>query len=127
LRALAEQLGVAARVRWVPAQPQQALAAFYRRARVLAVPSEQEGLGLVAVEAALCGTPTVGFASGGLGDVVADGVSGRLVPPGDCQALAAALDALLASPATADALGRAAAGRAREFTRRRRRRRSWRV
>lgn len=116
LRSLARELGVADRVRWHPAQPQTALGRYYGQARVLAVPSHEEGLGLVAVEAALCATPTVGFASGGLPDVVADGVSGLLAPAGDVAALSRALGALVGDPARAAALGAAAARRAVEFT-----------
>ena len=62
------------------------------------VPALDEGLGLTAVESLLSETPVVGFRSGGLPDIVPDGVAGRLVEPGDEQALADALDALLAEP-----------------------------
>lgn len=105
LRALAESLGVAARVRWSSAVPQTQLAALYRAAAALVVPSTDEGLGLVAVEAQLCETPVVAFASGGLTDVVADGTTGLLVPPGDTDALAAALDRVGADHDLARALG----------------------
>ena len=63
------------------------------------------------MEAQLCETPVVAFDSGGLRDVVHDGVDGRLVPADDVAALAAALDALLGAPDVAARLG--AAGRAR--------------
>jgi glycosyltransferase involved in cell wall biosynthesis len=116
LRTLSAELGIDARVRWAGAQPQAALAAFYRAARVLAVPSTDEGLGLVAVEAALCGTPAVGFNSGGLPDVIADGETGRLVRAGDADAFGRALLEVTASPGLADAYGHAAIARAVEFT-----------
>lgn len=111
LRARAAQLGIGSRVRWLPSQPQEALGALYGAAVALVVPSREEGLGLVAVEAHLCGTPVVAFDSGGLRDVVHDGVDGRLVPADDVVALAAALDALHGAPDVAARLG--AAGRAR--------------
>lgn len=114
LRRLAAALGVAGRVHWEPTLPQTELAARYRAAAALLVPSRQEGLGLVAVEAQLSGTPVVAAAAGGLVDVVTDGDSGRTFTPGDPAALAHVVSDLLANPAAAAALaarGRAAARR----------------
>lgn len=103
----AESLGVGARVTWLGALPQMQLPERYRGAAALVVPSIGEGLGLVAAEAQLCETPVVAYASGGTTDTVRDGETGVLVPPGDVDALAAALDALLADAARRSALGRA--------------------
>ncbi len=105
LGALATELGVADRVRWHGEIKQGDLPKFYQRARVLAVPSLDEGLGLVAVEAALCETPVVGFRSGGTPDVVRDGSTGILVEPNNVPALSAALDDILANEARATSLG----------------------
>lgn len=112
LRALAERLGVAARIEWEPYLPVAELAGRYRRAAALLVPSRAEGLGLVAVEAQLSGTPVVAAAAGGLLDVVSDGATGRTFTPGAPETLAKAVTELLADPAGAAALaarGRAAA------------------
>jgi glycosyltransferase involved in cell wall biosynthesis len=95
LRRQAEALGIASRVHWHGALPQPNLPGFYRAATALVVPSREEGFGLVAVEAQLCETPVVAFASGGLSDMIEDGATGFLGPPGDGRALATTLDELL--------------------------------
>ena len=110
IRSLARELGLEDRIEWLPLLTQAELAGQYRRATLHVVPALDEGLGLTAVESLLSETPVVGFRSGGLPDIVPDGVAGRLVEPGDERALAAALDSLLADPAARRAMG--AAGRA---------------
>lgn len=110
LHARAAALGVADRVRWHDPQPPASLAPWYQRAVALVVPSTEEGLGLVAVEALLCQTPVVAFRSGGIVDIVRDGATGLLAPAGDVDALAARLDQIVSEPALARRLG--AAGRA---------------
>ena len=114
LRQLADSLGVASRVRWHAPVPQAALVGFYRAATVLVVPSVDEGLGLVAVEAQLCETPVIAFDSGGLRDVVADGETGILVRTVSPAALATALTDLLNRPDRGAAFGRAGRARALE-------------
>lgn len=98
LRLFADSLGIGERVTWHGSLPQPELAARYRAALALVVPSLDEGLGLVAVEAQLCATPVVAFASGGLLDIIRDGETGYLVPPGDVAALSARLDAVRTDP-----------------------------
>jgi len=115
LRAMARELGLDDRIEWLPLLTQPDLAAQYRRATVHVVPALDEGLGLTAVESLLSETPVVGFRSGGLPDIVPDGVAGRLVEPGDEPALAAALDAVLTDPEARRAMGRA--GRAHAMDR----------
>ena len=107
LRARATALGIADRVTWLGHLPQPQLADLYRRATALVVPSTDEGLGLVAVEAQLCETPVVGYESGGLTDTVQHDRTGLLVPPGDVDALAATLDGLLDRDDRGVDLGRA--------------------
>jgi glycosyltransferase involved in cell wall biosynthesis len=100
-------LGLTDRVRWLGALPQPTLVDLYRRAAALVVPSTDEGLGLVAVEAQLCETPVVAYESGGLTDTVQHERTGLLVPPGVVDALSAALDQLLDHPDRGAELGRA--------------------
>lgn len=89
LRALADEVG--ADVTFAgPVAPDE-LGPHYRSARLIAVPSHREGFGLVAAEALASGRAVVASAVGGLAQVVADGVTGRLVPAGDVEALADAL------------------------------------
>jgi len=107
LAARVRELGISDRVQWLGQLPQPKLVDLYRRATALVIPSTEEGLGLVAVEAQLCETPVVAFASGGLTDTVQHDRTGLLVPPGDIPALAAALDDLLDRPDRGADLGRA--------------------
>jgi len=78
-------------------------------ADVLVVPSRWEGFGLVALEAMRCGCAVVASRTGGLPEVIDDGVSGLLFEPGDAEQLAALLEQR--DPASWQAMG--AAGRRR--------------
>jgi glycosyltransferase involved in cell wall biosynthesis len=102
---LAQSLGVANRLHWLPLLPQAKLAEYYRSCTALVMPAVDEGLGLVAAEALLCETPVIAFASGGLTDLIRDGETGVLVPTGDVTALARAIDDLLSRPDRGAALG----------------------
>jgi len=113
---LADELGVADRIRWVAPQPHHLLATYYRAADVCVVPSRSESFGLVALEAAACGTPVVAAAVGGLRTLVEHGETGLLVEDRQPEVFAGAVDALLADPAMARAMSEAAAKRARGYT-----------
>lgn len=113
--ATARELGVAERVRVLPPQPHRALADFYRAADVCMVPSRSESFGLVALEAAACGTPVVAAAVGGLCSLVEDGLTGFLVEGRDPDAYAGPVSLLLDDPALASAMGEAAHQRSRRY------------
>ncbi|WP_343574914.1 glycosyltransferase family 4 protein [Pseudomonas sp.] len=65
---------------------------------VRSIPGDTEGFGMVAIEAAVNALPTVAFATGGIVDAVADGVSGYLVPPHDYTELASRIVQVLEKP-----------------------------
>ena len=114
---LAEQLGIAGRVTFLPPQSREQLANLYRAADVVAVPSYSESFGLVAVEAQACGTPVLAAAVGGLPVAVRDGVSGVLVDGHDPGNWAAALAGLLArEPADLASMSAAAVAHAATFS-----------
>jgi glycogen(starch) synthase len=73
------------------------LRSFYAGCDILVVPSRFESFGLILVEAMMFSKPVVASAVGGIGEVVADGESGILVPPGDVAELSAALAKLIRS------------------------------
>jgi glycosyltransferase involved in cell wall biosynthesis len=83
-------------------------------ADAVAVPSTQENLPNMAVEAFACGRPCVGFAVGGLPDIVEDGANGRLAPPFDTGELAAAIAWVLQDQERRRALGQAARRKAEQ-------------
>jgi glycosyltransferase involved in cell wall biosynthesis len=91
--------------------PHGELERLYAASAVVACPSYREGFGVVCSEAMAHGKPVVASAVGGLLDLVVDGETGILVPPGDVGALRAALETLLADRDLRLRLG--AAGRAR--------------
>jgi D-inositol-3-phosphate glycosyltransferase len=116
LHALAQDLGVAANVRFVPPQPHHRLADFYRAADVCIVPSRAESFGLVALEAAACGTPVVAASVGGLRSLVDDGTTGFLVEGRDPAAYAAPVATLLDDPYLAAEIGATASTRSRRYS-----------
>ena len=92
---LADELGIADRVTFLPPQSRDQLVDVYRAADLVAVPSYSESFGLVAIEAQACGTPVVAAAVGGLPVAVRDGVTGTLVNGHDVDDWAQAIGALL--------------------------------
>jgi len=78
---------------------------WYRRLTIYAFTSRNEGFGLTLIEAMAAGAALVAARAGAAELVVDDGVTGVLVPTGDADALAAALEPLMRDPAAADAMG----------------------
>ena len=101
-------------VSWTPELPTEGVAQALDESTLLVLPSRGEGMGRVLVEAFCRGRSIVGTDSGGIPDLVENGVSGFLVPPDDSDGLAAALTRVLGDPVLAQRLGsgaHAAAGR----------------
>ena len=85
-----EKLGIDNNVKIFSAIPHDEIPLFMNAADCFALPSIKEGFGLVAAESLACGIPVVSTVSGGPEDIVTDGM-GKLVKPGDSQALAESL------------------------------------
>ena len=87
---------------------------IYADLDVLAVTSHNEGTPVSAIEAMAAGCPVVATRVGGLPDLIRDGETGYLVPPGDAQAVSAAMLRLLRGPELARQMGQAARGLVQE-------------
>jgi glycosyltransferase involved in cell wall biosynthesis len=109
LRELADKSGVSSR--FVLAGVRRDVPLILGALDLLVLPSVTEGLGLILLEAMAASLPVVATAVGGVPEVVLDGETGVLVPPGDPAALARAIADLLRVPERARRLG--AAGRER--------------
>jgi glycosyltransferase involved in cell wall biosynthesis len=114
LQALAKSLGVERRVQFLGALPHADVLAWMRKAAILALPSVRtasgrvEGLGMVLLEAAATGVPTVGSRVGGIPEGILDGKTGFLTPERDADALAHRLGELLDDSAMRLRMGMAA-------------------
>lgn len=98
LQALATQLGVSERIRWVAHVNQAELADYYSAADVTVLASSREGMPNVLLESLACGTPVVATNVGGSPEVVTDKVAGILIQDRSASAVAAALKSLLDHP-----------------------------
>lgn len=107
-------------LRTVGALPRARMRDFWSSLDIAVVPSLYEPFGLVALEAMACGVPVVASAVGGLKEIVEEGVSGLLVPPGDSSALASALVSLLTNDRLRLRFAEGARRRAESFSQARR-------
>lgn len=103
IREQASHLGLDGRVRFLGFRPDvpELMAAMDVVAHTSIV---AEPFGRVVVEAMMCGRPVVATRGGGVTEIVRDGETGLLVPPGDASALAAAIGCVLSQPALAERL-----------------------
>lgn len=120
LKSQAEKLGIAKRITWHGAQPQERVIALYRQADVFVLPSriapdgDRDGLPNVLVEAASQGLACLSTTISGIPELIENGRHGVLVEPEDAQLLSDGLLRLARDPQLREALGSAANSRVRE-------------
>ena len=102
---LASDLGIRSSVQFHRGVPKQELAELYRSARLFALSSNEEGLGIVLAEAMASGTPVVSTDCGGPTTLIEQGNTGILTPTGDAEAFAEAMATLVADTESARAMG----------------------
>ena len=119
LEGLAREMDLARVVRFVGSAPPPAIPGWCRRASAVLVPSVpsmgvEEATSISVLEAQACARPVVASSLGGILEIVEDGVSGLLVPPGDPEALAGAVQRVLIDSELGRRLGACAAARVAE-------------
>jgi glycosyltransferase involved in cell wall biosynthesis len=117
LQRRAEELAVAGRVRFLGAQPRDRVLELFRAADAAILSSSWENFPHAIVEALAVGTPVLATTTGGVAEVVRDGVNGLLVPAGDAAALADAIRRFAADPDLRSSLRAAAAESVARFSR----------
>ena len=96
----------AGRVRFLGLVSDEELVRLYASCDLFVAPSRFESFGLILVEAMMWGKPVIGSRVGGMEEIVEEGGNGFLVPPGDVNALGAAITELLRSPELRERFGR---------------------
>lgn len=114
LEARRAELGLERCIQFAGVAEQSQILAWWQRASVAVLTSENEGMPLCLMEAAACGVPAVATAVGGIPELIEDGVTGLLAGPGDAPGLATALQRVLQDRRWAAQLGRAARRRAEQ-------------
>ncbi|MDA8369762.1 MAG: glycosyltransferase [Nocardiopsaceae bacterium] len=112
LRAIAEQAGVADRVRFIGCVARADVPALLRSADIAVNVPWYEPFGMSTIEAMACGAPVIASSVGGHLDTMIQNVTGRLIPPSDPRTLAFWVRTLLADPVLKESYGIAAADRA---------------
>ena len=108
--ARAKELGVTDRVDFILSPDSEALVGLYQAAAVFALSLDEEGLGVVILEAMACAVPVISTRSGGPDGIITEGQDGFLVGLEDTQALADRLARLLSDEALNRRMGQAARG-----------------
>ena len=115
LHKLAVEMGVAPRVSWRSAIPQEELVDYYVAADILAMPSYHESFGLAALESMACGTPVVAVRAGALASLVVHEQTGYLVDTHGPAAFAQRLERALVDTPLREQMSRNAGAWARRF------------
>src|SRR5690606_17901185 len=110
----ARELGVAGDVRFLGRL--DTVAPLLAAADLFLLPSQTESFALAALEAMACGTPVLASRTGGIPEVLTDGIEGILEPPGSDEAMARRAVAMLKDPVTHAAMRQAAIARAQTFS-----------
>jgi phosphatidylinositol alpha-1,6-mannosyltransferase len=105
LEQIARDLGVSGRAHFLHGLTPDELFACYANCDVFALPSSGEGFGLVFLEAMALAKPVIGGSHGGIPEIVEDGATGILVPYGDVERLAQALESFFNNPGRARGMG----------------------
>lgn len=105
LREMTKAKRLSDHIQFIPLVAQQKLGELYRQSDAVLLVSEGEGFGLVLVEAGLTGRPVIGARSGGIVDIVEDGVNGFMIEPGDVDALAKYMQIIISDKERKAALG----------------------
>lgn len=116
VRTLSRTLGLQERVTLVGKVDRATLLGEFQRADVFVLPSLFDSFPIAVLEAMAAGLPVVATRVGGVPDVVEDGRTGLLVPPGDSAALADGLRRLVREPATRRSMGQRGQERSRSYS-----------
>ncbi len=99
-RAKVAEAGLEGRILFLPEAPVDDMPRWYRALDLFVAPQRWEGFGLTPLEAMACGVPVVATTAGAFEELVVDGGTGRLVPPGDARRMSAAVGEALDAPGT---------------------------
>ena len=100
LREKVVQAGLEDRILFLPEAPVDDMPRWYQALDLFVAPQRWEGFGVTPLEAMACGVPVIATTVGAFDELVAEGRTGLLIPPGDVELLRAAVSAVLASPNT---------------------------